>query len=595
MKGCALARALCPFYLALLLGGTALAASPATDPAPAPAPALDPVSFTVTGLAEGPLLTNVRNYLTPLTHLERSRLGLFRREILSNVRSALHTYGYYHPKVDIKVPRRNEQSGEVLVDVEPGKPLFIRQADIDVVGAGAQLVEFQKIARECTLRSYTILDHEAYKKLKADLEAAALRLGFFDFKFVSSRIITFTDLNQADIEVIFDTGPRYTFGDYVPRDEGTVALLRPAKGIKRPQPGDPFSQAELDEFTRELSRTGFYRSIDVQPVITKGTGTVPIDTFLERQSANRFRVGAGYSTDYGVGGHFAWTKPLLNERGHSLTTDFTASTVTHEASVIYKIPRHDPNHDYYYIKAAQTQTDFNDTKADTSHLSVHYVNDRDEGWQYDYSLRLEYDDFTQGVEKGHGLNLMPAVLLSRRQTSGGMDPKRGYFISLELMGGVKAITDYSFVRAEAHFKGVISPTENSRLVLRAHQGVMLGPSSRSVPPSLRFFVGGDNLVRGYGYLDVSPRKGGKLTGARYLTAASAELQVPSGIDNLRLAGFYDIGVATQDYGRIGEWISGVGTGARYITEYGIARLDLAFGISGQGGGFRLHFSFGKEF
>ena len=56
--------------------------------------------------------------------------------------------------------------------------------------------------------------------------------------------------------------------------------------------------------------------------------------------------------------------------------------------------------------------------------------------------------------------------------------------------------------------------EDHRFLLRAEQGAIIGDSFSLVPPSLRFFTGGDQTVRGYGYETISPRgSDGKLLGA----------------------------------------------------------------------------------
>lgn len=46
-----------------------------------------------------------------------------------------------------------------------------------------------------------------------------------------------------------------------------------------------------------------------------------------------------------------------------------------------------------------------------------------------------------------------------------------------------------------------------------------------VPPSLRFFAGGDRSIRGYKYKSISPKgSDGKLTGASRLATGSLEYQ-----------------------------------------------------------------------
>ncbi|MGN0908881.1 MAG: autotransporter assembly complex family protein, partial [Succinivibrio sp.] len=192
------------------------------------------------------------------------------------------------------------------------------------------------------------------------------------------------------------------------------------------------------------------------------------------------------------------------------------------------------------------------------------------------------------------VDFMPGVLLQRRDSSGGSDPERAYDISADLSGGSKLLSDYDFFRAVVRLRGIISPTPRTRLVLRFTQGWNTGSDAMKVPPSLRFFAGGDNSVRGFSYLSQSPRRDGMLTGGRYLTVGSAEFQFPLGSSGQRGAVFLDAGKAYNHLGG-GEMLYGPGIGYRYPSRFGTVRVDLAAGISDSDTGFKLHFAFGPEF
>ena len=191
---------------------------------------------------------------------------------------------------------------------------------------------------------------------------------------------------------------------------------------------------------------------------------------------------------------------------------------------------------------------------------------------------------------------MPALVLSRRESSGGFDPRRGYSVNFEVLGACAAISDYTFARAVGTFRGVISPTPNTRVVMRLQQGAIMGPDAGSVPPSMRFFAGGDQSIRGYGYMDEAPHNAGGLKGGRYLTTGSLEYQFPCGIANSRLALFVDAGMATDNYRNYqDDLLFGPGFGYRYVSPYGTIRVDLGFGVDKDPTEVRLHFAFGPEF
>ena len=555
----------------------------------------DPVSFSVSGVS-GELLTNVEAHLGSLAVIPKKRAFFYIREIKEVTTKALRAYGYYHPKIKVTLPEKDKKEDTVVkVEVEQGKPLYIRQSRIEVLGEGVKYKVFEDLLKNTELGSYKILNHGVYEELKNAIHNTALSMGFFDGKFTSKRIMVYQNQNFADIELVYDSGKRYDFGELIMNDE-TAELYKPSHPLQNFKTGDKFATKKINNFVSSLNQTGYYNSVDVRPVLDKAENfQVPVEMHLERRANNNMRIGLGYSTDEGPRVLLEWNKPLLNSRGDSLSTLMTLTKITQDAQLVYKIPGENPNLDYYTINAAQTHTDFNDTLSDRTQLAVHYIANQTGRWRRDYALRLEYEDFDQAKEEGRTLNLMPAVSFTRRESSGGYDPTRGYSITLEALGAAGAISDNSFVQVKGTYKGVIAPSENTRFLFRLEQGANFGPDAGEVPPSLRFFAGGDNSIRGFGYRDRSAKQPwGGLKGAKYLTVGSAEFQFPMGISNSRLALFCDVGTATDDYKD--ELMYGPGLGYRFLSSYGIVRVDVAVGLQkNEEQVYQLHFAFGPEF
>lgn len=558
----------------------------------------DPVDFNVEGI-EGELLTNVEAHLNSMPVISKKRSFFYVREIELVASKALRAFGYYHPKIKVNLPDKDkEQDLTVVVVIDEGKPLFIRNCTIEILGEGLEYQVFKDILDQSKLQPYQKLNHGDYEQLKKDIHQTALSLGFFDGKFTSSRILVYQDQNAADIELLYDSGKRYKFGPLV-MDEETEKFFRPAKNLQKFHQGDNFSNKDINNFTSYLNQTGYYNSVDVRPVLDRAQNyEVPLELRLDRRPNNNVRLGVGFSTDEGPRVLMEWNKPLLNDRGDSLSFLTTLTMVTQDAQLSYKIPRNNPNLDYYTINASQMHTDLNDTLSDRSQLALHYVANETGVWRRDYSLRLEYEDYAQGSEEGYALNLIPALQISRRESSGGFDPTRGYSLSFEILGGSQAITDHSFVQINASYKGVIAPTDNSRFLFKVSQGATFGPDADKVPPSLRYFAGGDNSIRGFGYRDRAPYQpnGKGLKGAKYMTTGTAEFQFPFGVSNSRLALFIDAGLATDEYDRKKELLYGPGIGYRFLSPYGIVRVDIAAGIQKDSENqYHLHFAFGPEF
>lgn len=591
---------------------------------------IDPISYEIKGV-EGAVLDNVKAELNALPQISIKRVGLYKREIRETTKLALRALGYYKPRVYVytkdeyldfiadkqkslgidknlankedenkkiknEIKKKDILDRTVFVYIEKNKPLFVRSFDVQVLGEGANYKTFKRAINKSNITSYSILNHGSYENLKEQLQKDAYALGFFDAKFDAARILVYQEQNMADIELIFDTGIRYKIGEIVTNDL-TKELLKPSESLITLKRGKNFSTKTLNDNLSSLSETNYYQSIDITPLLDKKTDNkeVPIKIDLTRKKNNLMRVGVGYSTDEQARVLFEWDKPLLNEYGHSMSLGTKLSMVTQEARVMYKIPYRNPNLDYFYINATQSHTDINDTLSDRSHLSFHYVADKDKRWHKDFALNVEYEDFSQSMEKGFGWSLFPSINISRRESSGGIDPRYGYYIGVEGSAATRAISDYSFYRVVLTGKSVLSPSENTRLLLKLQQGIIFGEDSKHLPPSMRFFVGGDNSLRGYGYLQESDRdvKGG-LIGGRYMTAGTAELQFPIGIANSRGALFLDAATASNEY-QDGDLLLGPGIGYRFNSPYGTLRVDLGVAIDKEPKSVKLHFAFGPEF
>ena len=558
----------------------------------------DPVTFYLTGVDRYDVKTNILLYLNELPVISKQRARLYSREIIEKIQQASHAYGYYHTKVELEYPKKDDEKDlQIKVKVDLGKPLFVRNCDISVIGDGAEYQSFSKIIKSSGIRSYSILDHGKYKKLKEDLKTRALELGLFDAKFSISRIIVYEEQNAADIEILFDTGSRYMFGSLEANDE-TKELMKPSSPLFKLYEGTNFSSKAVNDYISAMSQANYYRSIDIRPLVEKKQNNkVPVYIDLQRQTNNLFRVGAGYSTDENFRGILGWDKPLINEKGHSFSSFIRASSVKIDAQAVYKIPRTDPNLDYYYIKLAQTHTDYNDTLSDLSHASIHYVAKKTGSIIRDYYLSAEYEDYKQGIDKDYVVSVMPGILLSKRSSTGGLVPKTGYSISLDTKFSSKIVSDYNFVHSELNIKGVFSLFESrNRILYRFTQGGNFGSDAIKAPASLRFFAGGDQNLRGFSYKSQSNREAGLLSGSRYITSGSVEYNFPIPFENMLGAVFLDSAVYTNDYKEI-KPLYGPGIGLRYTTSYGVLKVDVAYGIDNhrKENNLKLHLTFGPEF
>ena len=105
-----------------------------------------------------------------------------------------------------------------------------------------------------------------------------------------------------------------------------------------------------------------------------------------------------------------------------------------------------------------------------------------------------------------------------------------------------------------------------------------------LPASRRFYAGGDNSIRGWGYDALGPNDpvNDQTVGGRYLAVGSLELEREI-VGPWSVAVFTDFGNAFDpEYQK--QWEQSVGLGVRWRSPIGQVRLDLAFALTKDAGG-----------
>ncbi len=113
---------------------------------------------------------------------------------------------------------------------------------------------------------------------------------------------------------------------------------------------------------------------------------------------------------------------------------------------------------------------------------------------------------------------------------------------------------------------------------RAKLGSIPGAPLQAIAPSRRFYAGGANSVRGYGFQRIGPRDTlGEPSGGRALTEINLEARIGTPLFSgaLSVVPFIDAGAVdsgtTPDFDDIRI---GVGVGVRYDTNFGPIRVDV---------------------
>lgn len=547
------------------------------------------LEFEIKGLSSA-LEKNVSIYIDAISSNEKKLNFRLESRVNEEATMALQALGYFNSTIDYSVKNvKSDTDATVILDIKAGPPVVISTVDIKIAGEAQSDPAFITLLKTAPQKG-DLLDQGKYDALKAAIQSLAIRRGYFDAKYKLSRLEVAPSLNEAFILLDFNSGQRYRFGD-VSYQNSQIEISR-LDSMQTFKEGDPYLVTELGEFNQRLSNTGWFSSALVEAELTGiNEGKVPITVLLDPAPRNVFETGAGYSSDTGARLKVAWDKAWFNSRGHSLNTDFYVSKSQQKLESAYKIPLQDVLREFYQVRLGVENLDNNNTKSLelTASVSRHWKYENT--WQQILYLRTLYSDFTQAQISNKSNLILPGVNFSRIRSRGGSMPFWGdkQSITFEVADPVWG-SDISLYRFIAESVWIRSLNDNNRILFRANVGTVQTQEFNRVPPSLRFFVGGDNSIRGYGYESISSVDAkGQLEGSAYMATGSLEYNYRV-LDNWWASIFTDAGDAWTKKKPV--WKTSVGLGVRWVSPIGPIRFDIAHGFENTKENYRIHLNFG---
>ncbi len=534
------------------------------------------VRLQLVGL-KGELQKNVRARLSTITPDEVSADGRFQARVDEAIRQGLRALGYYDPEILFKFePAVNGGRPVLLVNITPGKPVRIAGVNIIITGQARNDKDFQQLIQTSKPPLGSILNHGDYDGFKRALSDLSVNKGYFDAHFTKSQLGVIQSTRQAYWNIDYASGERYRFGKV--HFQGSQIREDYLQNLLPFHEGDEYTTQALGEFNRRLSATGWFNAAVVSPDFSQATQSkkLPLDAVLTPRSRNTVEVGGGYATDVGPRLKTTWKKPWINSRGHSLESSLSLSAPEQMLDFSYKIPLlKNPLEQYYLLQSGFKREDLNDTRSDATTLNVARYWNYPSGWQRAVNLRWSLDHFTQGSITDTTMLIYPGVSINRTRQRGGLMPFWGdtQRYSIDVSNTTWG-SDIDFAIFQAQNVWIRTLADKHRFVARGNLGWIETSDFSRVPPSLRFFAGGDRSIRGYKYKSISPRDDDdKLTGASKLATGSIEYQY-NVTGKWWGAVFIDSGEAVNDI-RKSNFKTGAGIGVRWESPVGPIKFDLA--------------------
>ncbi len=545
-----------------------------------------------------------RNVLATLTleevrqegDLTEERIRRLHARSEEEIAEALQPFGYYRPDVQSTLT----QEGDTWIaryEVDPGPPLQVTNLDIQVAGSGNSDPGFQAAVREFPLTRGETVYHPDYEAGKQRFVEYAAENGYLDGDFAISEIRVDLDAYTADIVMRFATGPRYLFGpvtfnqDFLDPD-----LLR---GYVTFEQGEPFNLDEVLEMQASLSDSPYFQRVEVLPRQDQAQGLeVPVHVNLTPSKKQRWDIGAGYGTDTGPRGTVALDLRRINRAGHRGEVEVRGSEIEQSFRSQYQIPGPYPRTDVLTFSLGYANLRPDTSRSESALVGVGLTQARGD-WREAFALNFQREDFEVGLDEGVSELLIPQANWTRVRADDRISTTRGHRIEFTFRAADEAVlSNASFLQATAQGKLIHSFADRFRLISRVQIGHTETDEFRELPPTIRFFAGGDQSVRGFGYQDLGPRdEAGNVIGGEDLLTGSLEVEYRFlekwlFLEKWGAAVFYDTGNSMRSLS--GELEQGAGVGLRWVSPIGPIRADVAWALSEPGTPMRFHFTVGPD-
>ena len=603
-----------------------------------PAEAITVTRIEISGLDDQRMAQNVRVALSLDNELGKDvsgrRLAYLLREAEAETREALEPFGYYAPTIVIQRSDRNAPEGTeaasstrahtaaedigtvearaltVSIRIDPGTPVQVREWNVGVEGeAGEDAEVLAALAAFAPLKN-EVLDHARYEASKSKISRVLASRGYFDADYAAHRVEVTRAEHAADIDLRWNSGVRYALGaatftqspQRIIRDD----LLQKLVGW---DVGEAYDDAELERLRRSLVALDYFGLVEVLPQPEHAVDTVtPVHVNLTPAPRSIYTLGVNYGTRSGAGFSAGLERRYLNTRGHKALAQLDYANKRKTATLQYKVPAF-ARLDGWYSASLQ----FADEQ-------TQYVNSR--RLEFVASRSGQYNDYLDLVASLHVLRerwainvaddgdgaiapihyqfasfAFPELRAEYIDVDDRLTPRRGIGATLTLRGGKGgSVGRTSFAQAHlaAHwFHGLDA---DSRLIARGEIGHTFTDELLNLPPSLRYYAGGDRSVRGYGWREIGPRIRNSVgdtyaLGAQNVVTASIEYERyfkgPWGA-----AVFVDSGSAFD--GKSPDMHTGVGIGLRWRSPVGPVRIDIARGLKSPDSPFTLHLNIGAD-
>ena len=545
-------------------------------------------------------------------------LELRARKDVETAKNLMASEGYYDGTAELSIEEGENGKAKVTISMKPGIRYCVGDISVNYLPdlqIPSQLADHSEaVFPRTTLPGVTQgkpISAEAMLKSVDSIPEKMHRNAFPDAKIKEAYF--YLDREKHTLNAIIDVEPGSPalIGRPIFTGNATVKTEYLNKLVTWEPGAALWNQEEVDDYVSRLRTTGLFKKVAVSKKEGRDGATNPssqdLEVQLEEAPHRSISLAAEYATDTGFGVNAAWEHRNLFGQAEKLTVKvpYTATERGVKADFTKPFFYSDKNTLHMWGETLYETTDAYERQGVKLNASLKrrwskYLTTEtgpfaDAGW-------LKNNKNSNQDYRVYGLSLKGT--LDTRDSD--MNPTRGTVaqVSLQPLSGCYG-NDFTALGTEVLVSGYWAPftrkdgTKDDKLVLagRVGLGSITGASLNNLPSTYRYYLGGVNTVRGYGYQQIGPMDAsGDPTGGRSYQRVNLESRFKVS-DSLGFVAFLDGGkLYTEEYPQFEtdmDW--GAGAGVRYYTPIGPIRVDVGVPLSDAEPPLQIYISIGQAF
>lgn len=515
----------------------------------------------------------------------------------------LRSKGYYGGDVDIEITPGNRAQGgraTVALQVTPGPRYTFQTIDVKATGAAPEALVVETLALKSGAPADTAEVQAAEDRLRLRLPQHG-----YAFAQVGERDIVIDHATRtATYSVPVSSGPLARIGSFRVEGDDLVPASHVA-ALARFDPGDVYDSRRIDDLRAALIDTGLFGTVAIRPVRSAtaqdGSAVVDLVVHLEEAPLRTIAATAGYGTGEGFRLEVSWQHRNFIPPEGALTLRGVAGTQEQRAAAELRFSNWRTRDQALSARIEASHESRDAYEATSFILGARIERETNLIWQkkwlYSFGAELLASDerdkagvpadgdddgpddgppLAEGERRTFFIAAFPARL-AYDGTDDLLDPHRSFRLSVRASPEASLQSGFfAYTRVLVDGSGYL-PMMGDDLVLagRVRAGSVFGADRARIAPSRRYYAGGGGSVRGYEYQEIGPvSEAGNPVGGRSLAEFSIEARYRFG--DFGIVPFLDGGqVYTSTYPTFDSFRWGAGIGARYYTNFGPIRIDVA--------------------